>query len=93
MCDNTTAVHTINNMGTCRSLDCHQVVQKIWEWAKNNNNWLTATHIPGRDNIEVDTLSRLNDTSSEWMLNEHIFNAILNHFYIPTRHRLIRFQN
>ena len=59
MTDNTTAVHTINNMGTCRSLECHAVVLDIWEWAKNKNIWLTATYIPGVLNEEADTLSRL----------------------------------
>ena len=37
MCDNTTAVHTINKMGTCRSIQCHDVVMDIWElhhWLK-----------------------------------------------------------
>ena len=47
MCDNTTAVHTINNMGTCRSLECHAVVLDIWEWARQRKNLLIATHIPG----------------------------------------------
>ena len=32
------------------------------------------------ENTEADTLSRLNDTSSEWMLNINIFNNIMKHF-------------
>ena len=80
--DNTTTVHTINNMGTCRSLDCHVVVLDIWEWARENNNWLTATHIPGIDNDEADELSRKINTSHEWQLNPVIFEQILHHFQI-----------
>ena len=69
ICDNTTAVHTINNMGTCRSLACYKVVMDIWNWATRNNNWITATHIPGCENDEADTLSRTQVLASEWMLN------------------------
>ena len=80
MCDNMTAVHTINNMGTCRSLDCHSVVLEIWNWATKNNNWVTATHIPGTENTEADTLSRITDVSHEWKLNNTIFLDIITHF-------------
>ena len=82
MCDNTTAVHTITNMGTCRSLGCHDVVMEIWQWAIDNRNWITATHIPGVENCEADSLSRSQEISCEWMLNVDIFNSILTHFDI-----------
>ena len=78
--DNTTAVHSINNMGTCRSLPCHQVVMDIWEWADAQNNWLTATHIAGKDNTEADALSRIQETSMEWKLNENIFHKIVSKY-------------
>jgi hypothetical protein len=80
--DNTTAVHTINNMGTCRSFECHSVVMDIWEWARTKNNWLTATHIPGVDNDEADELSRNFNMAHEWKLNTKIFQEILTTFNI-----------
>ena len=36
ICDNTTSVHTINNMGTGKSQECNKVVQDIWEWARSS---------------------------------------------------------
>ena len=85
MCDNTTAVHTINNMGTCKSHKCNRVVQDIWEWARLNNTWLTACHIAGKINVEADLLLRKNNMSSEWKLNVDIFNHIQTFFkFKPT---------
>ena len=82
--DNTTAVHSINNMGTCHSFPCHDIVLQIWDWAKDNNNWLTASHIPGKENIEADRLSRIRETSMEWKLDENIFQKVNRKFgFIP----------
>ena len=67
--DNTTAVSTINNMGSCRSIQCDNEVKNIWEWTINRNNWITAAHIPGKLNIEADLESRKNETKTEWKLN------------------------
>ena len=55
--DNTTAVHDINNMGSCKSVSCDTEVRKIWDWAIERNNFLTATHIPGILNVEADAES------------------------------------
>ena len=33
LCDNTTAAHTINNMGTSHFLACDKVVKQIWQFA------------------------------------------------------------
>ena len=40
-CDNTTAVSVINNMGTMRSPECHTTAQKIWQFCRENNIWIT----------------------------------------------------
>ena len=44
--DNTTVVHGIKNMDSCKSVSCDTEVRKIWDWAIERNNFLTATHIP-----------------------------------------------
>ena len=49
--DNTIAVCTINRMGTCHSNPCNAVVHLIWQWAISKIIWLSATHIPGVENI------------------------------------------
>ena len=58
LCDNTTAVHTINNMGTSRSIPCDKLVKAIWQYAISRHLWVTATHLPGRFNEKADTESR-----------------------------------
>ena len=80
MCDNTTAVHTINNMGTSRSIPCDKLVKAIWQYAISRHLWVTATHPPGRFNEEADTESRRKVSHLEWKLNEKIFTKVKNAF-------------
>ena len=56
--DNTTAVHCINNMGSCRSLDCDKIKNSIWDWAIKRRLWLSSAHIPGRLQREAEQKSR-----------------------------------
>ena len=72
LCDNTTAVHTIHNMGTSRPIPCDKLVKAIWQYAICRNLWVTATHLPGRFNEEADTESRRKASHLEWKLNEKI---------------------
>ena len=74
--DNTSAVSAINKMGSIRSLEMDREVHKIWEWAQFNDNWVTATHIPGILNTEADKESRQQETRTEWMLNKTSFKNI-----------------
>ena len=74
--DNTTAVCTINRMGTCHSNPCNAVVHLIWQWAISKNIWLSATHIPGVETILADQESRLHAKRLEWTLNPQIFLSI-----------------
>ena len=70
MIDNTAAVGIINNMGTCRSDDCHTIAVKIWQFCAENNIWLTAAHLPGSTNVTADSESRIfKNLYMEWMLN------------------------
>jgi len=78
--DNTTAVQTINNMGSCKSESCNNIVLEIWNWAICRNNNLTATHIPGILNTEADLLSRKKDTKMEWKLQEFVFVQVCKYF-------------
>ena len=54
MVDNTNAVATINQMGTCHSNLNNKLVQQIWEWCILHGVWLTVAHIPGKSNSEAD---------------------------------------
>ena len=50
MCDNTTAVTVVNHMGTSHSDSCNSVAKEIWEWCIDRKVWLSAAHIPGKQN-------------------------------------------
>ena len=80
--NNTTAVHCLNKMGTSHSYVCNKRVRDIWLWAQKRNIWLSASHIPGKENELADIESRRNETSTEWKLDENIFSEIIKHYSI-----------
>ena len=82
ICDNSTAVACINKFGTSHSGKCDTLSKKIWKWAKENENWLSATQILGIQNIEVDLESRKNEVHTEWKLRKNIFNNICSQLNI-----------
>ena len=68
--DNTTAVATINHMGSVHSDACHLMARKIWDFCISHNIWLTAAHLPGSANVDADYASRnFTNIDTEWMLN------------------------
>ena len=73
--DNTAAVTIINQMGTCHSRVNNQLSQQIWSWCINHNVWLTAAHIPGKQNTEADRESRLTQRETKRTLQKPIFDA------------------
>ena len=77
MIDNTTAVSVINNMGTCHSDPCNSVACKIWTLCEENGIWLTAFHIPGKENVTADYESRNSNLDTEWMLNPKYLSQVL----------------
>ena len=75
--DNTTAVHRINNMGSCRSVDCGKIAKSIWDWVIKRKLWLSSAYIPGRLNREADKESRKSELRIEWKLKRKNFNKML----------------
>ena len=78
--DNTTAVHCINNMGSCRY--CDKITKSIWKWAIKKRLWLSSEHRPVRSNIKADEESRKTELRFEWKLNRTIFHNMLGYFSI-----------
>ena len=78
--DNTTAVCSINNMGTSHSPTCNSLVRKIWLWAIERDIWVSTAHIPGVLNIEADKKSREKPKDSEWKLDRGVFEKAVKHF-------------
>ena len=70
MCGSTTAVNVINHMGTSHSDPCNSVAKEIWEWCIDRKIWLSAAHIPGKQNLIADFESRRNQKASEWRLEK-----------------------
>ena len=75
--DNTSAV-SINNMGISHSEKCNSLAKQVWEWCIERQIWISAAHIPGRDNFVADFESRRNEKASEWMLDKCCLTKINN---------------
>ena len=77
--DNTTCVNYINNQGG-RTTECFKVARRIWEWAISRDIWLIAVHLPGKDNIQADKLSRMYHGNTEWAIRRDLFVKINKRF-------------
>ena len=76
--DNTTAVACINHFGTSHSPSCNDITFTIWQWCIARNIWITAAHIPGRENTDADTESRKINLDAEWQLNTELLTEALS---------------
>ena len=81
--DNTTAVAYVNNMGGTKSPQCNKMAQQIWEWCSDRSIWITASYLPGSQNVDADFMSRKFNDNIEWMLNRDIFSEIVQRFGKP----------
>lgn len=80
MIDNTAAVSVINNMGTCHCDPCNSVAGTIWSLCKKIGIWLTAAHIPGKENVMAVYESRYINFDTKWMLNSQYLSSALRVF-------------
>ena len=90
MIDDTTAVSYINSIGG-RSLNCNQITRELWVWCANHGIWLSAAHIPERENVLVDKESRETHSDTEWKLNSEPFDCIVT-FWGPVSVYLFAFR-
>ncbi|XP_022780164.1 uncharacterized protein LOC111321522 [Stylophora pistillata] len=73
MIDNTTAIAYINKMGG-KMQKCNEITKQLWLWCMDRNIWLSAAHVPGKENTVADRESRISTNSDlEWQLNPQIF--------------------
>lgn len=70
-------------MGGVVSPQCNMVAKLIWEWAEENQNWLTIAHIPGVENVLADYKSRNFNDDIEWEVTDKIFAKICGVFGRP----------
>ena len=68
-------------MGGIVSDSCNHLSKTIWYYCINRKVWLSAVHIPGKDNETADYMSRLKNENTEWRLSPIVFQRILEVFY------------
>ena len=83
MVDNNTSVAYINNMGGIRSNLCDDIAFDIWQWAAEQQLWISTAYIPGFENVTADKNSRIFERSLEWKLTEDVFKQIVSTFGKP----------
>ena len=79
MMNNNTAV-TYINVGRIRSDLGDDIAFDIWQWAAEQQQWISAAHIPESENVIADKNSRIFERSSEWKLTEDMFKQIASTF-------------
>ena len=57
--------------------------KEIWLWSMTNNIFISAVHIPGKENNIPDNLSRHFNDTSEWKLKNSVFLLVTEHFFFP----------
>ena len=82
--DNTTAVAYINNMGGTHSVACNAITKTLLLWCKARGIWLSACHIPGKDNTVADSYSRKQSIHTEWSLNVNVFSHLCEIYGTPS---------
>lgn len=80
--DNSVAVSYINNQGGS-ILSLFEEAKSIWLWCDVKNIIISAVHIAGKNYVTADHMSRSFSDSTEWKLNEKVFNEICNTFFYP----------
>lgn len=80
--DNSCTVAYINNMGGCKSEECNALAFEIWSWCIEHSIWLSATHVPGSENISDHGSRHFND-SVEWKLDSSIFKKLSELWGVP----------
>ncbi|XP_078616244.1 uncharacterized protein LOC144884664 [Branchiostoma floridae x Branchiostoma japonicum] len=71
--DNTSAVAYINHQGGCKSLTLCKTALNLWKWSLARGLTISAEHIPGVQNEEADTASRVFQDTTEWSLHPDLF--------------------
>lgn len=81
--DNTTAITYINRMGGVRVDYLQADAKELWNWCEKRRLWVFAEYIPSKENVEADTLSRLENRDTEWELADYAFRRIQKIFGKP----------
>ena len=78
--DNTTAVYCLNKQGGMHSLSLLYLAIQLWEWCYSRHIYLVAVHVALKENRLAHKLSRLQDCTHEWSLDNYIFLSLCCHW-------------
>lgn len=91
--DNTTAVASINKMGSVRYKKLNEISRKIWDWCESRNIFIHASYISSSDNKIADRESRIENSIIEFQLPKENYQLILQKFGLPTIDLFASYQN
>ena len=74
--DNVTAIAFLNKMGGTHSRLLSSLALEIWNWCIDRRIVIHAEHLPGRFNVRADWESRHSTDSTDWMLQQEIFQEL-----------------
>ena len=75
---------TISTLWEAHSMGCDSVAKEIWLFCIQREIWISAAHIPGNNNIQVDSESTVFTDNKEWMLRKEIFQNVTESWGEPT---------
>ena len=82
--DNSTVLAHITKQGGTHSWQLLNQTWELLEWCRANNVAIQARHIAGKRNILADALSRTHQAlSTEWSLDQTVFNQIVQMWHMP----------
>ncbi|XP_031344364.1 uncharacterized protein LOC116171583 isoform X1 [Photinus pyralis] len=81
--DNTTAIGTINRMGSVRFQNLNKIARLIWGWCEERNIYIFASYISSSENFFADKASRQEHQETEWSLENSAFQKVLKRFGVP----------
>lgn len=85
MSDNRTAISHINKQGGTKgdNMILNDIAVDIWTICFDRNTYISAAHIPGKDNVVADVPSRKFDDAAEWMISSECFEKIVYAYGCP----------
>lgn len=81
--DNTTAIAYINKKGGIQFPQLCKLARDIWDWCEARENWVFASYIASKENVEADFESRRLEPETEYALADEVFGEIVDKFGHP----------
>ena len=73
----------INNMGGSVSEKCNELAKHLWYFCIREIVWISAVHIPGKENTIADYMSRSLSDNTEWKFTPIFKNMVHTFNFVP----------